>query len=139
MNGDASPMPRFFFDLATPAGLERDDTGSVFDSLETAYLDGSQAAVEISIDLLRDRHDPSRHRFEVRDEEGQVVLEIPFGEVLRPGRSATPHPGPPGMQARLEAAFERNRELKSELALAVAEARERLRTARAILRGERGE
>lgn len=58
--------------------------------------------MDISVHLLRERQDPSRHRFEVRDEESRLVMEIWFTEVLRPGRSSTPTSGPPGLHAKLE-------------------------------------
>ena len=115
-------MPHFFFDLFTSKHFERDAEGLPFDSLEAAYLSASQAAVDISIDMLRERKDPSGYRFEVRDSDGQVVLELPFSEVLRAGRTAKP-PALPG-QAQLQASLERNRKLKADLAKLLASARQ---------------
>jgi hypothetical protein len=114
-------MPRFFFDLSTSDHFERDNVGSTFETLEKAYLDACRAAIDISFELLRERKDPSRYLFEIRDTDGHVVWELPFAEVLQPGR-ARPRRSP--AHDRLQASLDRNRELKAELMDALSQTRE---------------
>ena len=116
-------MPHFYFDLCTPDGCEHDAEGLSFGSLDTAYLSASQAAIDMSIDMLRERKDPSRHRFEVRGEDGQVVLELPFTEVLHSGGGAKPPPTASQVQVELRASLERNRKLKADMANLLVNAR----------------
>lgn len=99
--------------------------GLRFVSLEEAYLSANQGALEIAIEMLRERENPSRLRFEVRDEHGALVLELPFSEVLQPGRGAKPH-DPVHVHERLKANLERSRVLKSELVAALAQTRQTL-------------
>jgi hypothetical protein len=77
-------MPRFFFHFTSQNCVSRDDVGTVFPSLEAAYLDGCRSALEISIDKLRARDDPTDDEVEITDESGRMLLLIPFSEVLRP-------------------------------------------------------
>lgn len=77
-------MPRFFFHFTSQDDVIRDEIGTVFPSLEAAYLDGCQSALEMSIDKLRIRDDPTNDSVEITDESGRVLLSIPFLEVLRP-------------------------------------------------------
>ena len=124
-------MPRFFFDLATPGGLERDDLGVTFAGVEAAYVDACRAALEISMDMLRERQDPGRHRFEVRDERAALVLEIPFTEVLEPqSRPAAPH----RIHSQIEATLGRSRQLRGEVHAELVRARSALEAAQATLR-----
>ena len=113
-------MPVFFFDLDTPAGFERAEEGLEFDSLEAAFLSAYEAAVEMAVDLLRDRQDASRHRFEVRDAGGVLVFELPFTEILKPRAQAPP---PSGAQRRLSDEIARTRALKAEVMNALERAR----------------
>lgn len=77
-------MPRFFFHFTSQDGVSKDEVGTVFSSLEAAYLDCCQSALEISIDKLRARGDPTHDSIEITDESGRVLMNIPFLEVLRP-------------------------------------------------------
>lgn len=77
-------MPRFFFHFTSQDDVSRDEVGTVFPSLEAAYLDGCQSVLEMSIDKLRARDDPTNDSVEITDEVGRVLLNIPFSEVLRP-------------------------------------------------------
>ncbi len=127
-------MPRFFFDLASPGGLERDDLGVTFAGVEAAYMEACRAALEISMDMLRARQDPGRHRFEVRDERAALVLEIPFTEVLEPQRRpATPH----RIHRQIEATMGRSRQLRAEVRAELVRARGSLETAQATLQRQR--
>lgn len=106
-------MPRFYFDLATSERFERDTVGASFATVEKAYLDACRAVIDISGELLRERKDPSRYQFEIRDTGGQVVWELPFSEVLQPGRTVRLRQ----IEAydRLRQTLDRNRKLRSEL------------------------
>ena len=127
-------MPRFFFDLSTPGGLERDDLGVTFAGVEAAYMDACRAALEISVDMLRERQDPGRHRFEVRDERAALVLEIPFTEVLQPRRPpATLH----RIHRQIQTTLGRSRQLRAEMQAELVRARGSLETAQATLRRQR--
>jgi hypothetical protein len=122
----------FHFHLSTPHGFERDEFGCPFETLEQAYLDAWQAALEISIEMLERREDPSRYRFEISDDNGGLLLDLPFMEVLRP-RPVTRLPGPahrPQVADRLK----RTRELQSEVDAGLRQARESLEVARALLK-----
>ena len=117
-------MPHFFFDLSTPDDFEPDSVGVTFPSLEAAYLSANQAAVDMSIELLRERKDPSGYRFDVRDQDGRTVMEIPFSEVLNFGRNARPRETA-RLHDRLQAALDRSRRLRGELTEALTQARAR--------------
>ena len=54
-------MPRFFFHLEGANGVEADEIGVEFESLEAAYLDAYHAVLDISHDMLRERKDPTAH------------------------------------------------------------------------------
>jgi hypothetical protein len=131
-------MPRFFFDLAGPGGVERDDLGVVFTGVEAAYVDACRAVLEISVDMLRDRRDPGGHRFEVRDEVGVLVLEIPFSEVLQPGGPSSPPAGPDGRSGRIKATLGLSRRLRAEVSAELVRARSALETTQQTLRRYRG-
>ena len=76
---------RFFFALSGGGDPSPDEIGAEFDSLDSAYLEGCRAALEISFDMLRDRIDPSAMKFEISDDQGTLLIDLPFEEVLRPG------------------------------------------------------
>jgi len=77
-------MPRFFFHFISRDDAGRDDVGTVFPSLEAAYLDAYDAALGISLEKLRARDDPANDGVEITDEDGRMLMYIPFSEVLRP-------------------------------------------------------
>src|ERR1700758_400689 len=79
-------MPRFFFHFTSQNDVSRDEVGTVFPSLEAAYLDSCQSALEMSIDKLRAREDPINDSVEIADESGRHLMNIPFSEVLRPSQ-----------------------------------------------------
>ncbi len=127
-------MSRFFFHLCGPAGFSRDEEGIEFATLEEAYLDLWKAAVEMSVDALRQHRDPSRDRFELWDEEGRFLLDLPFSEVIKAGASG-PRPPMRDLQSRLLAGVKRAHALHADLASGFEEALQSLETARTTLRG----
>jgi hypothetical protein len=90
-------IPRFFFNLCTNDGVERDEEGVELPDIETAYLEAFYTASEMWIESIRHRRDPSHHRFEITDTHGSALLSVPFTEVLGAGaagraRSTAPAP-----------------------------------------------
>lgn len=102
-------MAHYFFHLTSPNESSRDDIGTELPNAEAAYLQACETALEISYEMLRERQDPSRHAFEVTDEQGQVVFEIPFAEVTRPADRRPPI-------GEIHASIQRNQERASRAA-----------------------
>ena len=124
-------MTQFHFHLSTPDGFERDDFGCEFESLEHAYMDTWTAALEISVEMLWRREDPSRFRFEITDGEGLLLMELPFVEVLKPG--AAPRFSGPTSNPRVAERLRRTRELQCEVTAGLKQAKMSLQTARDLL------
>lgn len=82
-------MPLYFFHLISPEERCPDETGCELPNVERAYLEVYQAALDISFEMLRSRRDPSALRFEVVNEDGEVLFDLPFVEALHPARPAT--------------------------------------------------
>jgi len=87
-------MPHFYFHLRTPAGLKSDKDGMDFVDLETAYLEAYLAIPDMSADLVRQKRNPLPYAFEIADEAGRLLMEVPFAEFLR-----DPKPRRPAMAA----------------------------------------
>jgi hypothetical protein len=83
-------MARYFFHLVSPNESSKDEIGTDLPNAEAAYLEACATALELSVEMLHKRQDPSRHAFEVTDTKGRVVFEIPFAEVTRPARRVLP-------------------------------------------------
>jgi hypothetical protein len=108
-------MPLFFFNHTSTNYVNVDDTGTEFPSLEAAYLDTCNAILEIAFEKLRTRDDPAHDAFEILGERGNVLLTIPFSEVLRPGepnKRPIPLDSPAASSLRL---MERHQVLKAAL------------------------
>ena len=76
-------MPRFFFDYRDSQGhLERDEEGVEFPSLEEAYEDAAQAAVDIHADACCAGKCLTGDAFEIRDECGRILAAVRFAEAL---------------------------------------------------------
>jgi hypothetical protein len=96
--GDASM--RYYFHLRIAGTLSPDEIGLELPDVETAYLQAFETAQAMWVELLAQRCDPLTRAFEIADEDGQVLLTLPFAEVLerarKPGRSqrgeAAPRP-----------------------------------------------
>jgi len=83
-------MPLFFFDFSSGGTVVADDIGTEFPSLEEAYLDACQSALEMSFEKLRIRNDPNLDSVEILDARRQLLMEVPFSDVLRPKPSRCP-------------------------------------------------
>jgi uncharacterized protein DUF6894 len=77
-------MPRFFFNLSSQGNVSIDETGTEFPSLEAAYLDTCDAILDMAIEKLCARQNPAKDAFEIADEQGNVLMQVPFSEVLWP-------------------------------------------------------
>src|SRR5262245_55996431 len=82
------PIPLFFFDHYNGEYLDRDETGLVFPDLDSAYLEAIRAATEMWGEALLEVRNPGRERFEIRDLTGQVLLVLPFSEIIETGKGA---------------------------------------------------
>ncbi len=74
-------MPLFFFDVRTPRGIEPDELGSEFGSVELAYLEACKAIPGMLVDFQREGDHARDLAFEVRDEIGRQIWQIPFNEI----------------------------------------------------------
>src|SRR6266702_4364752 len=108
-------MPLFFFNHTSHDDVSVDESGTEFPSLEAAYLDTCKAILDISFEKLRERLDPNEDSFEIVSERGDLLVTIPFSEVLRP-RQPTDCSGSPTEQLTATSArlTERHRVLKAE-------------------------
>jgi len=75
-------MPRFFFDFLEADERTLDPVGVEFAHVEQAYLEAFDGAEEMWAALLKQRRDPRRCRFEVRDGDRNLLFILPFQEVL---------------------------------------------------------
>ncbi|MET7242294.1 hypothetical protein ABZT49_02900 [Methylobacterium sp. EM32] len=82
-------MPHFYFHLRTPNGLNEDEVGSEFDSLEAAYLDVLDTIGAMTVDLPRQKANPWQYGFKIANAAGKTLLDLPFAEYLGRGRTST--------------------------------------------------
>jgi len=75
-------MPHYFFDFRQADVLTRDTIGIEFANVEQAYLEAFRAAQEMWSELLKQRQDPRRCMFEVRNTEGETLFLFPFQETV---------------------------------------------------------
>ncbi|MBQ0819502.1 hypothetical protein KBI52_04600 [Microvirga sp. HBU67558] len=84
-------MPRFYFHLrGGPEGLSRDGTGLDLPDVETAYLEAYDAVIDTGRELIIEGLNPQGYAFEITNRSGELMVEIPFAEVL--DRHAEPRP-----------------------------------------------
>jgi hypothetical protein len=113
-------MSQFFFHLVSPAGYDVDDVGSEFPTLELAYLDAHAAASEMCVEIIRDHGDPMRYQFEIVDQKGRFLIELPFSEVIRPRFSKV---GYGDIKPRIVAEIRRAQRLRDEISIELARIR----------------
>lgn len=123
-------MARFFFHLVLPGDYQVDDVGSEFPDIEAAWLGGWEAAIEIIADMLRGRRDPNGLQFEIADEQGHFLMELPFSEVLRPAGRGLARPG---IGSEISRQIRRNRVLKDEIEVELTKSRLLLELSHATL------
>ena len=110
-------MPRFFFDFSSGGTVVADDVGTEFHSLEEAYLDACQSALEISFEKLRIRSDPNLDSVEILDARRQPLMQVPFSDVLRPKplRSPARQDQCPEIVSSYQQQLTRGKRLKAEI------------------------
>ena len=86
-------LVRFYFHLRTHEGLEADEYGIECGDVHAAYLQACRGIPDVAAQFLAAGRDPIGYRFEIASEDGAVVMEVPFDELLRPSTAAPPlHP-----------------------------------------------
>ncbi|WP_103986552.1 hypothetical protein [Methylobacterium sp. 190mf] len=85
-------MPKFYFHLRGPDGLDHDDEGLDLASVEAAYLEAFKAVPGMGSDLASTAKNPIRYGFEITDAHGTVLMAVPFAEVLDRGQKRTKQP-----------------------------------------------
>jgi hypothetical protein len=72
-------MPRYFFNIRDGEKVDKDPEGMDLDGLSAVENEAMASAKEIIAEaLLSGRPAPLGHSFEVRDEEGKLILEFLF-------------------------------------------------------------
>ena len=87
-------MALFYFDFCQRGEIIEDNCGLAFADTETAYLAAYEAAIGMWGDLLRERKDPTRCAFRVRDVQGAVLFHFHFQEALDSCRENNWHCAP---------------------------------------------
>jgi hypothetical protein len=123
-------MSHFYFDLVSPSDLSRDEIGTDFPDSEAAYLNAFEAALDISVEMLRARDDPSQHRFVIRNDKDELLFDLPFAEVLRPAERVRPATE---VYASLLRHHDRTQKVRSELRAQLTQACSLLQSTRALL------
>lgn len=75
---------RYFFNIRDGEKTERDLEGSEFDTLELAIEDAQMAAREIMAERVLAGYEPDGQSFDIVDEDGRVLANVPFRSALRP-------------------------------------------------------
>lgn len=76
-------MPRYHFNVRVGQRLEPDRTGLVLADAYRAYLEACAAIPGVGHDLLAAGRDLEQCRFEIADEEGRLLFEVSFSELVR--------------------------------------------------------
>src|SRR5262249_22159457 len=104
---------RYYFHLQIGRSFSPDEIGLELPDLETAYLEAFKAAQEMWTELLVERSDPFLRSFEIADEHGQVLLTLPFREVLE--RAHKPTGTLPKLAQTLKSELEKRRMIAGSL------------------------
>jgi hypothetical protein len=108
-------MARFFFNHCSAGNVSVDEIGTEYSSIEAAYLDTYEAMLEIAFEKLRTRHDPAQDAFEIMDDQGHLLMHVPFSEVLRPRRATKAPTASRQIIATCDRQMKRTQTLKAEL------------------------
>jgi hypothetical protein len=80
--GAIRPVPRFFFHVREGDRLIDDPEGAEFPDLETAEADALVSARELLAGRLRKTGTLGDQRFEISDEAGRVLAEVPLRDAI---------------------------------------------------------
>lgn len=132
-------MPLFFFDLTGPDRMRPDALGLSCASLEAAYLEVLETLQTDALDILARGQNPFAFTYLIRNADGQILMEVPFTDLLR-GRAAAGRPRPDAIvRARDPVARSRMlREDANQLCLRARSARLRAQAAYERSRARRG-
>ena len=75
-------MPRYFFHHVTRAGLVRDLEGTDLPDLEHARSEAILDARSLLAGAIREGRDISSRSIQISDEQGNVLLTVPFAEAV---------------------------------------------------------
>ena len=75
-------MTRFFFDFVQTGQRTKDAEGIELPDVEQAYLEAFKAGQEMWSELLKQRRDPRRCFFEVRNGAEEILFVFPLQEVV---------------------------------------------------------
>ena len=84
-------MPRFFFNLRCPDGSVIDPDGAEFANADDAYDAAARTARTLMATDVDADVDWPRCSFEVADDAGEVVFELPFSKALESAESPKKH------------------------------------------------
>ncbi len=85
-------MARYFFHFINGGEHSPDEFGLTFASAEQALIEASRAVLAMWPELLAARQDPMACAFEIADENGTILFDLPFSEAL--DRCRRPSGGP---------------------------------------------
>jgi len=122
---------RYYFHLRMGQTISPDELGLELPDLETACLEAFKAAQEMWSELLAERSDPLVRSFEIADEHGQVLLTLPFREVLE--RAHKPTGTLPTLTQTLKAELEKRKILAASLQEQIKATRKTVETTRKTL------
>ncbi len=124
---------RFYFHLRIGGSFSPDEIGLDLPDLESAYLQAFETARAMWGELLAEHSDPLIRAFEIADEHGQVLLTVPFREVL--DRARKPQRVLPGA---LKAVLQERKMLLASLREQIEAARKTAEATRDVLQRSRG-
>ena len=84
-------MPRYFFSLRCPDGSVIDPDGAEFANAAEAYDMAARTARTLVATDTDTEVDGLRCVFEVADDAGEVVFELPFSEAVKAAESPKKH------------------------------------------------
>ncbi len=76
-------MPRYFLHVREAGDLVEDPDGVDFPDVAAARMEAVAAAREIMAEHIRKGLDVSSWSFEVVDEDGRLIMSVPFSEAVQ--------------------------------------------------------
>lgn len=94
-------MARFFFHYWDGSTYYEDEEGSDVGDTNEAFVEAFESAQQLLIERLLERRSVTQGRIDVVDEEGRLVLDVPFSEITK---GSTGRPPARGQRAASEVA-----------------------------------
>lgn len=108
-------MARYFFHFINGEMRSPDDQGLEFASAEQALVEASRAVLAMWPELLAARQDPMACAFEIADEHGTILFDLPFSEALDRCRRPAGGPAFAGLTKTLLESHERAAAAKEQI------------------------